>query len=154
MKKITVTLYLLVLVLTTNIACSIVSDDATDDVDTETSGSDTDTDTGTDTGTDTTTGTLDIDESQINISSCGNGIIDEGEKCDPGKFNATCTPYGMLGGYVVCTDECLIDTSNCKPNCQLDRPGCYCREECNPPGDGWVCEDVISNAPPMCVQGD
>ncbi|HEY8375373.1 MAG TPA: hypothetical protein VIK91_02740, partial [Nannocystis sp.] len=40
---------------------------------------------------------------------CGNGVLDEGEECDP----ANMTPMLCAGGVITCRDDCTRDTSQC-----------------------------------------
>jgi len=52
------------------------------------------------------------------LPTCGNGMPDDGEDCDPNGFGSdTCEQHGLSGGgdrrFVSCTDECTFDTSQC-----------------------------------------
>jgi hypothetical protein len=45
---------------------------------------------------------------------CGDGVLEETEPCDGDQFgNSSCGSEGFLGGDIVCTDSCTLDTSGC-----------------------------------------
>jgi len=46
---------------------------------------------------------------------CGDGVAAEPEECDGDDFGGRdCETFGLLNGSLLCTDECVIDTSNCE----------------------------------------
>ena len=50
--------------------------------------------------------------------SCGNGVIDEGEDCEPYiNFNKSCTELGFTSGSVGCNEDCTFDISTCANSC-------------------------------------
>ena len=51
--------------------------------------------------------------------TCGNGILDEFEKCDGDQFGGhSCASLGYEGGELNCdSDTCTLDPSGCTPNC-------------------------------------
>lgn len=59
-------------------------------------------------------------------SSCGNGVVDEGEQCDPADMNA---PTCLGDGVASCRADCTLDLSGCARcgNGVLDL-----NEECDP----------------------
>lgn len=46
-------------------------------------------------------------------SSCGNGIVETGEKCDFYLNGNSCSSLGYEEGTLKCTSQCTFDTSNC-----------------------------------------
>lgn len=123
-----------------------VSDTATDQTGNET-----------DSSTESTAG---ADASELNQSSqlragtCGDGIVQVNEECDPMEenFHWTCAPYGYFGGVVKCDlVTCTLDLSECVEGCVLGAPGCYCRERCDPPVEGYECKKLNVGGPPSCV---
>jgi cysteine-rich repeat protein len=51
------------------------------------------------------------------MSTCGNGVIDSGERCDGAELNGwTCEWLGYQGGVLACLPNCYdFDTSGCLP---------------------------------------
>lgn len=49
-------------------------------------------------------------------STCGNGVIEGGENCEPQDLNGyTCSSLGYQGGgFLQCSSACLFDVSNCR----------------------------------------
>lgn len=49
---------------------------------------------------------------------CGNGVVDQGEACDPPGATQTCAglPGGFVTGPATCSAQCQWDTSQCKKN--------------------------------------
>ncbi|HEY2773212.1 MAG TPA: DUF1566 domain-containing protein [Candidatus Binatia bacterium] len=55
---------------------------------------------------------------------CGNGLIDPGEECDGNNLaGATCVTEGSIGGTLVCSPNCLLDTSGCSFAKRFDASG-------------------------------
>ena len=51
---------------------------------------------------------------RVQISVCGNGILEGGEECDNSDFNGyTCANYGHDTGSLACNVDCTVDSSNC-----------------------------------------
>ncbi len=47
-------------------------------------------------------------------SSCGNGVLDDGEVCDGADLNgATCSSLGYESGSLSCTEDCQLDVWEC-----------------------------------------
>jgi agmatine/peptidylarginine deiminase len=46
-------------------------------------------------------------------SSCGNGVVEDGEACDFYLNGATCKSLGYAGGTLKCSSQCTLDTSDC-----------------------------------------
>lgn len=45
---------------------------------------------------------------------CGNGILEQGEECDGNEFGGLgCLDFGFSRGNLICTSNCLIDSSGC-----------------------------------------
>ena len=46
---------------------------------------------------------------------CGNGVLDEGEACDPGAPKLACSDYNSsyVSGTTKCTSECQVDATGC-----------------------------------------
>jgi alpha-tubulin suppressor-like RCC1 family protein len=45
---------------------------------------------------------------------CGDGIINGTDECDGDEFGVvSCTSQGYYGGTIACTDECVIDNTEC-----------------------------------------
>lgn len=65
-------------------------------------------------------------EKIISEKSCGNGIVEDGEQCDPGIGNSTCcTAQCRYAPGAVCdpnSDEC------CQDSCQFKAAGVVCRK--------------------------
>ena len=59
-----------------------------------------------------------IDCSDFATSSCytcGNTYKENEEQCDTNDFGgATCITYGFIGGFLVCTSDCQVNTANCE----------------------------------------
>jgi len=66
-------------------------------------------------------------------STCGNGVIENEEQCDPPNI-PTCQSQGFIAGQTYCSGSCQLDTSNCL-NCPVDPEGCDQYEFC-----GGTCE--------------
>lgn len=50
----------------------------------------------------------------VSSNVCGNGIIEEAEKCELNNLNGqTCASLGFLKGELKCSKNCQFDTSNC-----------------------------------------
>jgi hypothetical protein len=48
------------------------------------------------------------------VGSCGDGVIDTGERCDGANLGAaTCASEGFAGGSLACSATCQLDTSGC-----------------------------------------
>ncbi len=46
---------------------------------------------------------------------CGNGVLNQGEKCDGTNLgNSSCEDLGFAGGTLACDDTCHFDTSQCE----------------------------------------
>src|SRR5262245_8547584 len=79
-------------------------------------------------------------------ATCGNGIAEGGEECDPGgglfrQGNPTSTPCDGGGGDGVPGSECFYAFTCCKFNCQFANPGpcfdgntCTITDTCNNTG--------------------
>ena len=81
----------------------------------------------------------------INKRWCGDGILEGDEECEPERDGQgpqfhpgdSCRARGYAGGYLVCTDDCRVDTSNCEGSV----------EKCEPDG-------CNKNCPPGCEEGE
>ncbi len=67
---------------------------------------------------------------------CGNGVVEEGEDCEPGNLGASCQSIGLGAGSLSCRSDCSFDTSECGP------PGC----EMGPGHPDCDCIDVIDSS--------
>jgi hypothetical protein len=90
---------------------------------------------------------LSVDTSACTGSTCGNGRLDGGnERCDGSMLaGVTCLSDGHTGGFLSCTQGCLIDPSGCTGGI----PGWTC-----PPGlfgDGYGCDCGCGIRDPDCA---
>lgn len=118
----------------------------------------------------------------IRISGCGDGTLDDGERCDDGNdvsgdgCDANCTPSGcgngVRTGREVCDDGNAISGDGCDTNCRptgcgngLVSPGESCDDSYMLPGDGcdancqiepcWSCtgtEPSVCAPPAACAR--
>ncbi|MDJ0765842.1 MAG: right-handed parallel beta-helix repeat-containing protein [Myxococcota bacterium] len=60
---------------------------------------------------------IDLDCGGTIMIHCGDGAADWGEECDDQDFmNASCNDFGFDLGFLVCNDDCTVDSSDCT-NC-------------------------------------
>ena len=53
--------------------------------------------------------------------TCGDGVVDFGEKCDDEDLDdQSCESLGRDGGELACADDCTFDTTGCAPECLAD----------------------------------
>ncbi|MBN2725401.1 MAG: hypothetical protein JXR95_15155 [Deltaproteobacteria bacterium] len=56
--------------------------------------------------------------SEEKAKSCGNGIVDTGEECDPNALlQEQCNDVGFYGGNLSCNEDCTYNTSGCSGSC-------------------------------------
>jgi hypothetical protein len=59
-------------------------------------------------------GTTSTVTATVQITVCGNGIVEAGEQCDGADLNGkTCVSRGFVGGTLLCSAACEFNTSNC-----------------------------------------
>jgi hypothetical protein len=68
---------------------------------------------------------------------CGNGLNDPGEECDYNtNVDSSCEAKGFFGGgYIICTEACIIDTFHCKVAEKEAEPEILCGNGKNDPGE-------------------
>ena len=98
-------------------------------------------------------------------SSCGNGVLDQGEECDGADLGGqSCQNRGYVGGDLACSADCHLDYSGCTvpPDCGNGRldDNEECDDENTQTGDGcsagcqvesgWECRGTPSTCTPVC----
>lgn len=98
-----------------------------------------------------------VDEEE---TDCGNGIVEGLEECDTANLGEDdCVTYGYLGGHLVCTPYCRVETFNCHDSvcgdgsCDDDESRDTCAVDCQDtpscgdgkcdPSDTPGCQDCI-----------
>lgn len=56
-------------------------------------------------------------DGQAPQKTCGNGLLDPGEACDPGLPTTPCTTLGFYEGEATCRADCTFDRSTCAGYC-------------------------------------
>ena len=73
------------------------------------------------------------------LKTCGNGILDNGEYCDPGnnrgsavfmKGYSKCKNLGYASGTLSCSKECTLSTAKCSCDCSDKRDYCADHGKC------------------------
>ena len=71
-------------------------------------------------------------ENDLNVSSCGNGVLEESEQCDSALLNQSCVGLGFVSGDLSCNSKCKFDTSNCVAALTCNNNVLDEGEECDP----------------------
>ena len=77
---------------------------------------------------------------------CGNGILEDGEDCEPSDFGGeTCADFDFDGGQLTCEADCTIATDAC-----IDYEGDCCAAHDEAGCDDTECVDFVCAALPQC----
>jgi cysteine-rich repeat protein len=90
-------------------------------------------------------GVIACDDKGNQVKACGDGVVAEGEACDPGAtLTVTCESLGYHGGAPACAADCTLDLSECEAagRCgdgEVDTPA----EDCEGPNlNGQSCQGL------------